>query len=89
MGRKTNPLTGTQQDAKEFAKIVADIRKFGLRKLSSYGLVSHETIKQYAKKRAVRPESEVAIQTSISLHKQHLAKMSEESLQRTRQLCAI
>ncbi|GAB2550115.1 hypothetical protein [Spirosoma aerophilum] len=86
MGRNANPLTGTQQDPKAFAKIVADIRSFGLRTLAGYGLVSHETIKQYALKRAVRPESEEAIQKSIDMHKKELANKREQSIARTKEL---
>jgi len=75
MGRNHNPLTGTQLNKSKFERLTTQIKGYGIRKLASYGLVSHTTITRFCNKLAVGEGTEDKIRESI---RQHLAKLEEE-----------
>lgn len=88
MGRNANPLTATQKDDSLFQEKVSVIKRIGMRNLSRYGLISHETIAIYCRRLPVAQSSEERIDQSIARYQEEQDELGSISVARTRQLLA-
>ncbi|WP_020603313.1 hypothetical protein [Spirosoma spitsbergense] len=89
MGRNSIPLTPTQEDDALFEKFRATIRRIGIRKLASYGLLSHETINNYCRRKPVSEALEGLITQSIAKYHTERSEKAEPSKEKVRRAIAL